>query len=185
MTRCLWIGLIVLSSCDIFGAREPEPPAGEAGTWLQPVAPDLVIENLRAAVRELNATNYRRSIDPEFEFVPTAEAYAQSPDQWDNWNRSQENGYFITVAEASRGSSGNILRLEDPNTEFSDTEYILDAHYVLVINHGSQQVADTLQGRLVWVITKKTDGLWTLLKWNDQSVGSEDSWSDLKAEFAS
>jgi len=185
MTRGWWIGLIVLASCDVFGARTPEPPAGEAGTWLQPVAPDIVIENLRAAVKELNAANYRRSIDPKFVFIPTVEAYAQAPDQWNNWNHSQENGYFVTVAEASKGSSGNILRLEDSTAELGDTEYILDAHYVLVIKHGSQQIADTLQGRLTWVITKKTDGLWTLTAWNDQSVESEDSWSDLKAEFAS
>ncbi len=185
MTRGIWFCLFVLASCDVFGARTPEPPIGGGGTWLQPVAPDLVIDNLRTAVAELNATNYRRSLDEEFIYTPTAAAYARDPDQWTNWNQAQENGYFITVAEAAKGSSGNLLRLEDSTTELSDTEYVIDAHYLLLIQHGSQQIADTLQGRLVWVITKKEDGLWTLMKWRDQSVGSQDTWSDLKAEFAS
>ena len=185
MTRGVWVVLIVLASCDVFGARTPEPPEGEAGTWLQPVAPDIVIENLRTSISELNVANYRRSLHPDFVFVPTAEAYIRNPDQWNNWNRAQENGYFITVAEASKGSSENLLRLEDSTTELSDTTYIMEAQYILVLNHGSQQVSDTLQGRLLWLITKKADGLWTLVGWNDQSVGSEDSWSDLKAEFAS
>ncbi|MCY3488626.1 MAG: hypothetical protein F4065_06375 [Rhodothermaceae bacterium] len=185
MARSIWMALVVLASCDVFGARTPEPPVGEAGTWLQPVAPDLVVDNLRAAVAELNAANYRRSLDEEFMFTPTAAAYARDPDQWIHWDQAQENGYFVTVAEAAKGSSGNLLRLEDATTELSDTEYILDAHYLLLIKHGSQQIADTLQGRLVWVITKKADGLWMLTRWSDQSIGTEDSWSDLKAEFAS
>ena len=185
MRHSIWIGLVFLASCDVFGTRIPEPPVGEAGTWLQPVAPDLVVDNLRAAVTELNAANYRRSLDQEFMFTPTAAAHARDPDQWTNWDHAQENGYFITVAEAAKGSSGNLLRLEDAKTELSETEYILDAHYLLLIQHGSQQIADTLQGRLVWVITKKVDGLWVLKRWSDQSIGTEDSWSDLKAEFAS
>lgn len=185
MMRSVWLTLVFLASCDVFGARTPEAPEGGAGTWLQPVAPDLVVNNLRAAVTELNATNYRRSFDEDFTFTPTAAAYARNPDQWMNWSEAQENGYFITVVEAAKGSSGNLLRLEDSTTELSDTEYILDAHYLLLIRHGSQQIADTLQGRLIWVITKKPDGLWALTRWSDQSLGSEDSWSDLKAEFAS
>lgn len=185
LIRGMWVSLIVLASCDVFGTRDPESPVGEAGTWLQPVAPDLVIDNLRAAVAELNTVNYRRSLDQEFEFIPTAVAYARNPDQWVNWTQSQENGYFVTVAEAAKGSSGNLLRLEDSSTELSDTEYVLEAHYLLYIRHGSQQVADTLQGRLIWQINKKEDGLWRLTRWSDQSIGSENSWSDLKAEFAS
>lgn len=177
--------MMLLASCDMFSARSPEEPAGEAGTWLQPVAPDLVVANLRAAVAELNVSNYRRSLDQELMFTPTAVAYTRDPDQWHNWTQAQENGYFITVAEAAKGSSGNLLRLEDETIELSDSEYILDAHYLLLMKHGSQQISDTLQGRLIWVIARGLDGLWTLKRWSDQSVGSAYSWSDLKAEFAS
>ena len=176
---------MLFASCDMFHTRSPEEPAGEAGTWLQPVAPDLVVDNLRSAVAELNAANYRRSLAQEFMFTPTAAAYARDPDQWQNWTQAQENGYFVTVAEAARGRMGNLLRLENETTELSDSEYILDAHYLLLIKHGSQQIADTLQGRLIWVITRGGDGLWTLTRWSDQSVGAVNSWSDLKAEFAS
>ena len=183
--RCLWIGLILLASCDIFGARTPEPPVGDASTWQQPVAPDIVVENLHSAIAELNVANYRRSLHSNFEFTPTPQAYVRNPDQWLNWDRAQENGHFVTLAEASRGGKSSSLRLEDSTTELGETEYLLDAHYILVISHGSQQVADTLQGRLVWTIIQENDGLWALMTWNDQSVGSADSWSDLKAEFAS
>ncbi|MCY4232160.1 MAG: hypothetical protein OXE59_00220 [Bacteroidetes bacterium] len=186
MTRWAWVGyLLVLGSCDLFGARTPEDPEGEAGTWQQPVAPDLVVDNIRAAISELNASNYRRSLHEEFEFVPSSDARARNPDRWMNWDRAQENGHFVTLAEASRGSSNNSLRLEDMTTELGESQYIIDASYILVISHGSQQLSDTLQGRLAWFIILEADGLWTLKKWNDQSIGSQDSWSDLKSEFAS
>ncbi len=186
MTRWAWIGyLLVFGACDLFGARTPEDPEGEAGTWQQPVAPDIVIENLRAAITELNTSNYRRSLHENFEFVPSSDAYARDPDQWINWDRARENGFFVTLAEASKGSTGNGLRLENMTTELGESEYILDASYILIISHGSQQVADTLQGRLAWLIIQESNGLWALTMWNDQSIGSEDSWSDLKAEFAS
>ncbi len=185
MVRGVWVCLLVLASCDVFGTRTPEPPEGEAGTWVQPVAPDIVVENLRTSINELNASNYRRSLHQDFVFTPTTEAYVRNPDQWDNWDRAQENGYFVTVAEASKESSGNLLRLEDSTTELGDKDYILESQYILIINHGNQQISDTLQGRLTWFITKKADGLWTLIQWDDQSVGAADSWSDLKAEFAS
>jgi len=186
MSRWVWVGyLVVLGSCDIFGARTPEDPEGEAGTWQQPVAPDIVVENLRAAIAELNAANYRRSLHEKFEFVPSSDAYARNPDQWVNWDRARENGHFVTLAEASKGTSNNSLRLENMTTELSESEYILDANYILVISHGSQQVTDTLQGRLAWLIIQEADGLWALMVWSDQNIGSENSWSDLKAEFAS
>ncbi|MDE2771118.1 MAG: hypothetical protein OXI44_08125 [Bacteroidota bacterium] len=182
-TRGIWIYIFLLASCDVFSTRAPAPPVGEAGTWLQPVAPDLVVDNLRAAVEELNATNYRRSIDLEFMFTPTASAQARDPQRWAIWGQAQENSYFTTVAEAAKENTGHFLRLEDVTTELGDTTYTLEAHYVLLIKHGSRQVADSMQGRLIWTIARNPDGLWALSWWKDQSIGSADSWSDLKAEF--
>ena len=108
-TRSIWIYIFFLASCDVFSTRTPAPPVGEAGTWLQPVAPDLVVDNLRAAVEELNAANYRRSIDLEFMFTPTASAQARDPQRWAIWGQAQENSYFTTVAEAAKENTGHFL----------------------------------------------------------------------------
>jgi len=36
---------------------------------------------------------------------------------------------------------------------------------------------------LQWMLSQGEDGLWSMQDWIDQELGSEPSWSDLKAEF--
>ena len=172
-----------LAACDVFSPRSPEDPITEAGTFTQPDAPDLVVDNLRAAISEMNTANYRRSLAEDLTFEPTAVAKARDPSLWASWSRTEENSYFTTLAEAARQSTGHLLRLEDTATEIGDTRYTLDAAYVLIVRHRRPDVPDTVQGRLIWEIEQGDDGLWTLRRWTDQDVGNSPSWSDLKAEF--
>jgi len=178
----LWLAA-TLAACDVFSPRTPEDPMGEAGTFTQPDAPDLVVDNLRAAITELNTANYRRSLADDVTFAPTAAAQARDPSLWSSWSRTEEVRYFTTLAEAARQGSGHFLRLEDTATEVSDTRYVLDATYVLIMHHRRVDVPDTVQGRLVWEIEQGEDGLWALRRWTDQELGTSPSWSDLKAEF--
>ena len=175
--------LLAQAACDIFAPRTPETPVGEAGTFVQPDAPDVVVDNLRAAIAELNASTYRRSLHEGLEFEPTAVAEARDPSLWASWGRAEENGYFTTMSEAARQGSGHLLRLEDTTTELGETRYTLDATYLLIVRHRRAGAPDTLQGRLIWEIELGQDGLWSLRRWTDQEVGGSASWSDLKAEF--
>lgn len=188
MSRPVTIGIALLvaaslAACDLLAPRTPEEPVGEAGTFTQPDSPDLVVENLQAAIAEMNTANYRRSLAEDVTFEPTAVAQARDPSLWSSWSRTEEVSYFTTMAEAARMSTGHILRLEDTSTEVGDTRYTLDAIYVLIVHHRRLDVPDTLQGRLVWVIEQGQDGLWALSQWADQELGNSASWSDLKTAF--
>lgn len=188
MLRLTVIGTVVLlaatlAACDVFSTRTPEDPISEAGTFTQPDAPDLVVDNLQAAIAELNTANYRRSLAEDMTFEPTAVAQARDPSLWASWSRIEEVSAFTTLAEAASQSTGHSLRLEDTAAELSDTRFTLDATYVLVIRHRRPTVPDTVQGRLVWQIEQGADGLWALRRWTDQELGNTASWSDLKAEF--
>jgi hypothetical protein len=171
------------AGCDVFAPRTPEAPASEAGTFTQPDAPDLVVDNLRAAITEMNTANYRRSLATDLTFEPTAGAKARDPSLWASWGPTEENSYFTTLAEAARQNSGHLLRLEDTATEIGDTRFTLDAAYVLVVRHRRPDVPDTVQGRLIWEIEQGEDGLWALRRWTDQELGNSPSWSELKAAF--
>ena len=173
----------LLAGCDVFAPRSPEDPINEAGTFTQPDAPDLVVDNLQAAIAEMNTANYRRSLSEDLTYEPTAVAQARDPSLWASWSRTEEVSYFTTLAEAARQSTGHLLRLEDTATELSDTRFTLDAAYVLIVQHRRPDVPDTVQGRLIWEIEQGPDGLWSLRRWTDQELGSSPSWSDLKAEF--
>ena len=173
-----------LAACDSFLTRTPEDPIMEGGTYVQPDAPDAVVANLRASVAELNAANYRRSLDEDIVFEATASARARDPSLWSTWGRAEENGYFTTMTEAARNGTGHMLRLTNRRAEFGNSSYLLDAQYFLVVHHGRLEVPDTVQGRLLWDIAQGGDGLWSLRRWTDQQIGLGASWSDLKAEFA-
>lgn len=177
------VGASTQASCDLFSPRSPEPPIGEGGQFIQPDAPDVVVENLKAAIAEMNAANYRRSLDQDLVFEPTAVAEARDLSLWANWSHTEENGYFTAMAEAAGDASGNLLRLDESATDLGDARYTLDANYLLVVHHRRPGAPDTVQGRLIWEITQDADGLWALKRWTDQELGASPSWSDLKAEF--
>ncbi len=177
------IMLVLATGCDLFATRTPEPPGTETGAYLQPDTPDQVLENLRNAIAELNAPNYRRSFSDGFRFQPTAEAEAQNPSIWNGWSAQEEESYFRALVEAARLTSGNELRLTDIEQTAGSVRYTVDASYVLVLNHRSTELPNTLQGRVAWSIEKGQDGLWYIATWTDNSIGTAASWSDLKAAF--
>lgn len=175
--------LVLLAGCDLFTPRTPDPPISEGGTFVQPDAPELVVENLQNAIAEMNAANYRRSLADDLEVEPTAVAEARDPSLWSSWSKTEEVSAFTTLAEAARLNTGHVLRFQDIATEVGDMRYTLDATYLLIANHRRPDVPDTLQGRLVWEIVQGSDGLWALSRWTDQELGGAPSWSDLKAAF--
>ncbi len=183
---CGWLALMmVLGSCDLFSAREPEAPASEGGTFLQPDTPEQVIENILAAVEEMNAPNYGRSLAADLMFTPTAAALGQDPSTWTSWSKAEEERYFSTAAAAAQLSTGHRLVLTDPAVSvITDDRFQYDATYTLTVNHNRPEVPTGAQGRLIWVLTQGDDGLWSLSEWTDREIGGAVSWSDLKAAFS-
>lgn len=175
--------VVLLAGCDVFSTRSPDPPIEDTGTFVQPDTPDDVIDNIRNAIGELNAQNYRRSFAPDFTFEPSADAAARDPSIWMGWGDQQEESYFSALVEAARLSTGNELRLSDVETTAGETEFVVNATYLLTISHRRPELSETLQGRLVWTISQRDDGLWYLSEWTDRQVGDAASWSDLKAAF--
>ena len=183
LASALVAALLFLSGCSVFSTREPENPLGDTGSFIQPDTPEQVIENLQASVAELNTLNYRRSLSEGFSFQPTASAQARET-VFLSWSRSQEEQYFSALVAAASLNEGHSLQLNDQSlTLLSESEFVLDATYVLTINHRRAEVPVRVQGRLQWILRQGEDGLWALEEWLDQELGTEPSWSDLKAEF--
>jgi hypothetical protein len=171
------------AGCSLLDTRDPEDPLAEGGTFLQPDTPEQVVDNLRAAIAELNTLNYRRSLSEALEFRPTATAEARDA-VWSTWSRAEEEQYFGTLVAAAAGNTGHGLVLNDESFTLVDaSHYRLDATYVLTVIHTRPDAPTRVQGRLLWTIEQRTDGLWELSAWTDQELGTEPSWSDLKAEF--
>ncbi len=184
--RLLLVPLLLLfASCELFAPREPEPPLEEGGTFLQPDTPEQVIENIQAAIAELNAPNYGRSLAPDLQFTPSAAELGQDPSIWVNWGKPEEERYFSTAAAAAQLAEGHRLQFADITVSvISDDRFQYDATYALTINHSRPEVPTAAQGRLIWIITQGDDGLWSLSEWTDREIGGAVSWSGLKAAFS-
>lgn len=181
--RAATLILALLSGCSLFSTREPEPPATESGTFAQPDAPEQVIENISNAIAELNTLNYRRSLSEQLIFRPTATAEARDA-IWTGWGRAEEEQYFNTLVAAAAASDGHALVLNDQSLTVVDVaRFQLDATYILSVNHRRPDASTQVQGRLIWQIVQRADGLWELAEWTDQELAGTATWSDLKAEF--
>ncbi len=175
--------VIAVSGCGVFGTRDPEPPITGGGTYLQPDTPEQVVENLRSAVEELNTLNYRRSFSDDFEFTPTSTAEANNP-IFSGWSTTNEEQYFSAVASAAQFSVGHELTLDNPSAApVSERMSVVDTGYSLTINHNRPDIPTGFAGQLRWEIEQGTDGLWRLTRWTDRELGSDATWSDLKAGF--
>ncbi len=176
--------LTLISGCSVFSTREPEEPLEDSASFIQPDTPEQVIENISTAVLELNTLNYRRSLADDFSFQPTATAQARES-VFLSWTRAQEEQYFSAMVAAASLNTGHALQLNDQSlTLLGANEFVLDATYLLTVNHRRTEVPTQVQGRLQWVLRQGSDGLWALQTWIDQELGNEPSWSDLKAEFS-
>lgn len=174
---------VAWTGCSVFSPREPEEPLEDTGSFIQPDTPEQVIENIQTSILELNTLNYRRSLSEELTFHPTATAQARES-VFLSWSRSQEEQYFSAMVAAASMNEGHSLQLNDRTlTLLSESGFVLDATYVLTVNHRRTEVPTQVQGRLQWVLSQGSDGLWALQEWTDQELGSQPSWSDLKAEF--
>ena len=90
----------------------------------------------------------------------------------------------VVTSSAAAANEGHSLVLNDQSlTIVEATRVQLDATYVLTVNHRRPDASTKVQGRLIWVIDQRSDGLWELSDWIDQELAGAATWSDLKAEF--
>lgn len=178
--------LVLASGCDVFTPRSPEPPTLQGGTFLQPDEPETVVDNIVAAVAELNPENYARSLSDDLTFVPAAPAVTAY--SWETWGKQDEVSYFRALAGVPQPGATHSLVLTEQSLEFGADRTTVRATYDLIVHHRRiSEVADTLRGQLSWVIERREDGLWALQHWTDYPDPEESgspTWSTIKAVFA-
>jgi len=174
---------LLLPACGLLSTREPEAPITDRGTFLQPDTPERVVDNIRFAISEQNTRNYRRSFADDLIFQPTATAEARDP-IWSGWTATDEEGYYAALVSSVADAAEMSIELNDVSLTAIDADhFVYDATYVLTADHNRPETPTVFQGRLAWEIEKQSDGLWSVASWTDREVGTEPSWSDLKAAF--
>lgn len=170
-----------------FQTRTPEPPQRTQSTWLLPHSPGIVFINLRNALAELNAVNYKRCFSDSFRFVPEATVANANPGKFTGWNLQREGGYLEQMLNPLPPDSAFTLRLDSLSTVDIGSESIIYLQrYELIARHRLQSIGipRKVSGEGRFWLGKNRFEEWAIYRWEDFASGSAFTWSTLKAAFS-
>jgi len=179
--------LILLTGCDLFTPREPEPPIDtlDPYAWKPPTSPEIVLENLSNAF-PAHKTNYFLDVlshDPEsgvsFLFVPDP-GVASLP----SWGYAEEESFITKLFQILNDQGLQRLTWEVDQLNPTDDNYEIIADYQLTLSYteNSSQLPVLLGGQATLTLIQNADLLYEVLKWQDLESDTLDCWTDLKAQ---
>lgn len=174
--------------CDLFSTRDPEPPAQNNSTFIQPVSADIVLENLKKSVTESNADNYFRCFSDiatgrAYFFLPSVEISAQYSSVFSSWTPEQERMYFQNLGEPLNGTP--YLTFANPSTlSVSSDSVVYSMDYKFFYPHRRSGVTQLVQGNMQMFIGANSQRLWSIYRWQDNKTVSDSTWSYWKAVFS-
>ncbi|MBN8706865.1 MAG: hypothetical protein J0L62_13395 [Bacteroidetes bacterium] len=180
----LWI-LILLSGCDLFELRKHEEPSSFRSSFVQPVVPENVPENLRLSFSEANKENFRKCLgdpdDPDsYLFIPSPELQSQIPflDQ-----QQEVSSFSNLVLDLLPEEKKITLQFIEPKlvNQIDSAEW--QAGYSLFISRSSTDYPSFIDGKMVLNLRKDKQGFWYIYRWRDYSLSDTYCWSKLKWRF--
>jgi hypothetical protein len=201
-TLCLCA--FVLTSCDIFSTRDPEPPdLGSQFIWTPASTPTLLLQNFEGTVENLDASNYVRCFVSEhdssetagqliYTFVPRSGLDAASQSVFQVWTTSSEQSFMTklrtSLIKNPRATLTFInLAIDQPNGNTAT----VNADYSVVLPVESDSPLPTaltgsLQFQLESVMTEQATREWRIVTWTDFTPqgGGTETFTDLKLQLS-
>lgn len=180
----------VLSGCELFSTRDPEPPSSGSSTYTPPTSPDLVLTNLRNAVLEKNTENYLRCLvdtlnsSRAFAFFPASAAAARYPSAFQSWSLQSEKSYFSALVAITPKNAASVLILTGGFTMVASDSALYACDYQATFLHGIAGVPETVRGNLQLVLAPDRNSFWSIVRWTDIALAAEPSWSEWKGRFS-
>jgi len=181
---------LLYCGCDLFSTRDPEPPTSGSSTFTPPTSADLVIENLTNAIAEKNTENYMRCLvdtlnsGRSYAFIPTAEAAGRYSSTFSEWTLQSEKSYFSALIALTPASVATTLSLSGGFDLIAADSAIYNSDYQLTFPHGIVSIAETVRGNLQLVLATDRNSLWSIVRWTDNPISNEISWSEWKGRLA-
>ena len=167
----LFLATIAPEGC-IFEPRTADPP--ESGTnqypWIVPNMPKDVFVNLKSGLASNLDSNYERSLDPEFAFIPFDDAEAVYPLSFADWTKVVELTVLARIKTLYFGERS--VQFGDANLHFpvqiedQPRLAIYEGPYTITLNPGDGSPAVIYAGEARFTIVQGTQG-WVLSIWED------------------
>ena len=171
MKWAVLLGLLIFQSCGVLEPREAQTPENTQDTpWILPLSPKDVFKNLKSGFGSAKDSNYDRSLDPTFTFVPRIDDAALfDPTVFQNWTKDVElqvlrriKGDF-PAARSIQFGTGADMQFTKESIEVQIAYF--EGPYVITLNSGSGP-AQTFAGIARFTVKQGTQG-WVLTKWED------------------
>jgi len=188
----LFICLLIVGCKTPFATRGPENPQQRRSLWIPPTAPEFVMDNLKNAMKECNATNYLRCLATDsttiktFRFEADHAAMQRNPGVFENWNFQKESNYIhLLFSKVPRDSLVTLIlyRPAQGQDYVSEDSVVYVREYDLTVHHtiASDLCPREVKGRGEFHLARQHDGNWVIYFWRDIGIENYPSWSDLKA----
>jgi hypothetical protein len=167
------IAFLVFQSCNILEPREAQPPEqGQDPLWIVPNNPKDVFLNLKVGFASTKDSNYDRSLDPTFVFVPRDGDVAQFPPAvFQNWTKEVELQVLRTI-KGTFPSSRAIQFGTGPDMIFTKEDievgraYFEGPYMILLRASPLPAPVDTFAGIARFTVVQGSQG-WVLTAWQD------------------
>lgn len=166
----------------LFDTRDAEEGEGGDSVWVPPTSPEIVVENLRAALETEVFGDYLRAFTDDFLFEPDAADVAQlaieRPGEpvYDDWTRDVETA---TAENIVAGAESVELVLSLISEQIVEGARLQKYDYTLtLLRSGGPSV---YQGEAWFEIRQEPTGDWLIHRWLDViTPETDESWGRLK-----
>ncbi len=166
----------------LFDTRKAEEGEGGDSVWVPPTSPEIVVENLRAALEAGTFGDYLRAFTEDFTFEPDAADIAQlaieRPGEpvYDDWTRDVETE---TAESIAAGAESVTLSLSLISEQLVEGGRLQKYDYTLTLQRADG--ADVYQGEAWFEIRQEPTGDWLIHHWLDViTPETVESWGRLK-----
>ena len=165
--------LMAAGGCVLEPREAESPDSGDEGTWITPNLPKDVFVNLTTGLAADANSNYERSLDQNFIFIPLPEdVSALGSEVFEGWNKEIEMEMLTRLKGIFLGE--RAIQFGDENMVFDREDELLgrwefEGEYIITLDPGDGSPIETYSGRAIFYLEKQTQG-WMLTKWEDIDV---------------
>ena len=185
---------IILSACDLFQPRTPEPPNNNNTSpyqWLQPTSWDIVLTDLELAFKALDRKYFldvladTATSSQTFQFIANPNVASSSGIDFSTWSFTDEDHFLEAIfSKLSRDTTQILLWSNKIEIPISIDQVEIQADYVLNLKFNTESRAaypEHFSGRaLLLMEQRQNSNYWQIIRWEDSENGSLPCWTFLK-----
>ena len=181
--------ILVIYGCELFTARNPEPPNEPRSNFQPALSSDIVLKNLVNSLSDKNTQNYLSCLTGSsflklnYSFLPSAEAISKFPIFSEDWNLLNEEQYLNNIIAKIPEDIPITLSLQDTLRTILGDSVLYSAKYSLSVPHNDINIPNNFQGELKFKLIRDSQNIWSIFYWQDIKTSSSPSWSELKGVF--